>query len=345
VKILMTGHLGYIGSVMSPYLRSQGHEIVGLDTGYFEECNLGDPGAIASSIRKDLRDIVPSDLKGFDAVIHLGALSNDPIGNLNESWTQDINHHGSVRLAELSGEAGIRRFLFSSSCIMYGSAAAEVVTEDSPLDPKTEYARSKVKAEMDIRELATDDFSPTYLRNGTVYGYSPNMRFDTVLNNLVGAALTTGKIILFSDGQPWRPVVNIQDLARSFETVLTAPLWSVHNEAFNNGANHLNKRIIELAEFVEEAIPGSKLEIRAEAGADQRTYRADFTKFKDTFPDFEFKWHAKEGAKSLADQLTEFGLTYEQFSGPSYTRLPWLNSLIDSGRLDSDLRWTEAGVN
>lgn len=338
-KILLTGHNGYIGSVMGPHLLKAGYEVVGLDTKYFGECTLTADAVQVPEIRKDIRDLTADDLSGFDAVIHLAALSNDPIGNLNDSWTEEINFSASLRLGELAKAAKVGRFLFSSSCIMYGSAAAAVVTEDSPLDPKTEYARSKVKAENALRELADDGFCPVYLRNGTVYGVSPRMRFDTVFNDLIAQAVTTGKVIVYSDGKPWRPVVHVQDVARSFLAVLEAPIESIHNQAFNNGAEILNHRIIELAEIAVNSVPGAKLEIDARAGADQRTYKADFGKFARTFPEFEFKWHPVSGANELYEAFKSVGLRHEDFVDKRFTRLKWLRYLLDSGRLDQSLRW------
>ena len=338
-RILLTGHNGYIGSVMGPHLTNAGYEVVGLDTKYFGECSLTPDKANITEIQKDLRDLTAADLSGFDAVIHLAALSNDPIGNLNDSWTEDINFKASLKLAELAKAAGVRRFLFSSSCIMYGSAAAAVVTEDSPLDPKTEYARSKVKAEDGLREMATDGFSPVYLRNGTVYGVSPRMRFDTVFNDLIAQAVTSGKVVVYSDGKPWRPVVHVQDVARSFLAVLEAPVEAVHNQAFNNGVEALNHRIIELAEIAVQSVPGSRLEVDNRAGADQRTYKADFGKFARTFPQFEFKWHPVEGARELYSAFKSVGLRHEDFVDKRFTRLKWLRYLLDSGRLDQSLRW------
>jgi nucleoside-diphosphate-sugar epimerase len=341
--VLVTGHRGYIGSVMAPYLLEQGYNVVGLDTGYFDECTLvPDPVAIPE-IRKDIRDLVPDDLKSFYAVVHLAALSNDPIGNLDDTWTHDINHLGSVRLAELARAADVRRFLFSSSCIMYGMSSAEVVDETSPLDPKTTYARSKVESERAITELADDRFAPVFLRNGTVYGVSPRMRFDTVLNDLVGRAFTTRKVTVYSDGKPWRPVVHVHDVARSFHRVLEAPVEDVHNQAFNNGADHLNHQVIDLAEIAAAVVPGCDLEVLNQPGADQRTYRADFSKFARTFPDFEWTWTAKDGAQELADAFTRVGLTHDDFVDARFTRLTWLTHLLESGRLDPALRWTHDG--
>ena len=337
--VLLTGHRGYLGSVMAPYLEARGYDVVGLDTGYFSDCTLVPGGDEIPQIDKDIRDLVPDDVKGFYAVIHLAALSNDPIGNLDATWTEQINLDSSVRLAELAREAEVRRFLFASSCIMYGMSEAEVVDETAPLDPKTIYARSKVEAERAISELTAEHFSPTFLRNGTVYGLSPRMRFDTVLNDLTGAAVTTGKITLYSDGRPWRPVVHIEDIARSFLAVLEAPHADIHNEAFNNGAEHLNHRIIELAEIVAGVVEGCEIEVLGESGADQRTYKADFSKFARTFPDFRFKWDAESGVRDLARHFRRIGLTEEKYRDARFTRLRWLKELMETGRLDEELRW------
>jgi nucleoside-diphosphate-sugar epimerase len=338
-RVLITGHKGYIGSVMAARFARAGYEVAGIDTGYFSSCMLVPDTLENPSKQKDLRELELDDVKGFDAVIHLAALSNDPIGNLNEKWTEEINFRATVRLAELAKAAGVKRFLFSSSCIMYGMSEAAVVTEDSPLDPQTEYARSKVKSERAIAALADDHFSPTFMRNGTVYGVSPRMRFDTVFNDLMGAAVTTGKVTLYSDGKPWRPVVHVEDVARAFLAAIRAPIADVWNQAFNTGANHLNHQIIELAKIVSDTVPGCKLDILAQPGADQRTYRADFGKFARVFPDFSFKWDAKAGAQELYQTFREIGLTYEDFVDSRFTRLKWLRYLLETGQLDSSLRW------
>ncbi len=343
-RVLVTGHNGYIGSVLVPCLLQAGYEVVGLDTGYYSQCTLVEDTKNVSWIRKDIRDLTPADLQGIDAVVHLAALSNDPIGNLRWEWTEDINYKASVRLAELAKAAGVRRFLFSSSCIMYGMATASVVTEESPLDPKTDYARSKVNSEQAISKLADESFSPVFLRNGTIYGISPRMRFDTVLNDLVGRAVTTGKVTLHSDGKPWRPVIHVQDVARAFKAVLEAPTALVHNQAFNTGADHLNHQIIELAEIVTKAVPGCTLEVRGDSGADQRTYKADFGKFKRTFPEFRFEWTAQKGAAELYETFCRIGLTHETFTDKRFTRLKWLQHLLDTGRLDTSLRWMKNSV-
>jgi len=340
-QILITGHNGYIGSVMTPHLLEAGYEVTGLDTGYFSECTLVPDGRQPAAIRKDIRDLTPGDLEGFDAVIHLAALSNDPIGNLNDSWTEDINFKASVKLAELAKAGGVSRYLFSSSCIMYGASSTEVVTEESPLDPKTEYARSKVKAEMAITKMASPGFSPVFIRNGTIYGVSPRMRFDTVFNDLIGSAVTTGKVIVYSDGKPWRPVIHVQDVARMFQAVLEAPADKIHNQAFNAGANSLNHQIIELANTAVSTVPGCKLEVVAKTGADQRTYKADFGKFAATFPNFKFKWSVQTGAAELHDAFKRAKLTHADFVDKRFTRLKWLRHLLDTGLVDSNLRWSK----
>ena len=342
MRILMTGHNGYVGSVMARVFVEAGHEVVGLDTEFYRDCTLVPDAVRVPCVRKDLRELEPDDLDGMDAVIHLAALSNDPIGNLNAAWTEEINFLASVRLAELAKAAGVRRFIFSSSCIMYGMSSAAVVDETSPLDPKTEYARSKVKAERAIAALADETFSPTFLRNGTIYGLSPRMRFDTVLNNLVGSAVATGKVVLHGDGSPWRPVAHVQDISRAFLHVLDAPLERVHNQAFNNGEDAMNRQIIELARIVVGTVPGAALECLARPDADRRTYKTDFGKFARTFPEFRFMWRAEDGARELYEAFRAIGLTNEHFTDRRFTRLAWLRHLLDSGVLDESLRWSYA---
>lgn len=339
-RVLVTGHNGYIGSVMVPVFVQAGYDVVGYDTGYFRECTLVPDMCRVPTINKDIRDLSAQDLQGFQAVVHLAALSNDPIGNLRQSWTEEINHRSSVKLAELAKAAGVKRFLFSSSCIMYGMSSAEVVNEDSPLDPKTEYARSKVKSERAISALAGNGFSPVFLRNGTIYGLSPHMRFDTVFNDLMGSAVSTGKVIVYSDGKPWRPVIHVRDVARAFLAVLQAPAGVIHNQAFNVGSNHLNYRVIQLAELAQKAVPGCTLEVKAQSSADQRTYKADFAKFKSAFPDFEFEWTPEKGARELYEAFRSIALDHAVFVDKRFTRLKWLNYLLESGRLDDSLRWT-----
>ena len=338
-RVLVTGNNGYIGSVMVPWLQKSGYEVVGLDTNYFVDCTIVAPSDPVHTIVKDLREVKASDLRGFDAVIHLGALSNDPIGNLNDEWTKQINFEGTVRLVEAAKTSGVSRFIFSSSCIMYGMSEAAVMDETSPLAPQTEYARSKVLAEKALSELADDSFSPTYCRNGTVYGLSSRMRFDTVLNNFMGSAFSTGRVEVHSDGTPWRPVVHVQDVARAFQAVLEAPRELIHNHAFNTGAEELNHTIRELAEITAETVPGCELAMVPQAGADQRTYKAGFGKFKQTFPDFKFLWNPRDGAAELYKAFQGFGLTHEAFTDKRFTRLRWLRHLLDNKLLDGNLRW------
>jgi nucleoside-diphosphate-sugar epimerase len=342
-RILVTGHKGYIGSVMAPYLARRGFEVVGTDTDYFTECTLVPGDDTIPNLGKDIRDLGIPDLRGFDAVVHLAALSNDPIGNMNADWTRDINLAGSVRVARLARAAGVRRFLFSSSCIMYGLSDAPVVNEDSPLDPRTEYARSKVEAEQAIAELANDRFSPTFLRNGTVYGLSPRMRLDTVLNDLVAAAITERRILIHGDGQPWRPVVHVEDVSQAFAAALAAPVEVIHNQAFNTGSDVLNIRVVDLAAAVADAVPGCRVEILGSPGADQRSYRAAFAKFARTFPMVRFRTPA-EGARQLAAAMLSLPLTVEHRTSGRFVRLQWLRRLIDQGLVDPALRWVAVGA-
>ncbi|HET9717865.1 MAG TPA: SDR family oxidoreductase [Pseudolabrys sp.] len=344
-RVLITGNNGYIGSVMAPWLQSQGYDVTGLDTDYFLSCELVPELAHVPTLRRDLREVTAKDLVGFDAIIHLAALSNDPIGNLNSDWTQEINGDGTIRLAGLAKQAGVPRFIFSSSCIMYGMSEALDVDENSPLAPQTEYARSKVEAEMALRQLADDRFSPTFCRNGTIYGLSPRMRFDTVLNNLMGSAFTTRRVVIHSDGTPWRPVVHVKDVARAFQAVLEAPLEIIHNQAFNIGADELNYQISELGQTAAETVPGCELKFVPEPGADQRTYKANFAKFKRSFPAFRFQWTARKGAEELYAAFERIGLTTEQFTDKRFTRLRWLRHLLENGFLDDSLRWTDPTDN
>lgn len=340
MRILMTGHLGYLGSVMAARFVEAGHQVTGLDTGYFADCLFVAPLAAAAvpELRRDLREIGPRDLEGFDAVVHLAALSNDPLGNLNEDWTMSINHRASVKLADDARAAGVGRFLFSSSCIMYGASAVAEVNEDSPLDPRTAYARSKVEAERGIAALATPSFSPVFLRNGTVYGISPRMRFDTVLNSLAGAAVATGRVTVHGDGAPWRPVVHIEDVAQVFLAALTAPRERIHNQALNAAAASVNHQVISLARAVAAAVPGARLECLGQPEADRRTYKANFDKIARLLPDFRLRWTVEAGIEQLVDHFQRRGLTEAEFHSPLFTRMKWLGGLVSEGRVDSSLR-------
>jgi len=339
MRVMITGSNGYLGSVMVPAFVKAGHSVVGLDSNYFYDCLLVPEAARIQTICKDIRDVARKDLEGIDAIVHLAALCNDPLGALSEEWTEQINVQATTRLASIGREAGVKRFLFSSSCIMYGTTTSEFVSEESPINPQTPYAVSKAKAERAISKLASDSFSPTFLRNGTVYGISPRMRFDTVLNDLMGRAFTTKKVVVHSNGAPWRPVVHVEDVARAFLAVLHAPAETVHNEIFNIGHNNLNFRILDLAEIACTTVPGSSWEVRGEPTADQRTYRADFGKFRSAFKEFEWQWTPAVGAQQLYAAFQTLNLDVETFTDKRFTRLRWLEHLQNTGQLDGDLRW------
>ncbi|MFE5942675.1 NAD-dependent epimerase/dehydratase family protein [Streptomyces sp. NPDC056480] len=339
MRVLLTGHQGYLGTVMAPVLAADGHEVVGLDSGLFADCVLGPSPADPSGHRVDLRDVTAEHVAGVDAVIHLAALSNDPLGSLAPDLTYDINHHASVRLARLAKDAGVRRFLYASTCSVYGAAGGdELVAEDAPLRPVTPYAESKVRVEDDLHALADGDFSPVYMRNATAFGFSPRLRADIVLNNLVGHALLSGEVLVMSDGTPWRPLVHAADIARAFSAALTAPREAVHDRAFNIGSETNNVTVAEIAGQVAEAVSGSKVVITGETGADPRSYRVDFSRFRDALPGFDCEWTVKRGALELADAYRDFGLTREAFER-RFTRLAVLRSASENGAVDDTLRW------
>lgn len=339
MRILITGHKGYIGTVMAPLIADAGHEVAGLDSDLFEQCTFGEAPQEFPSIRKDLRDVELSDLEGFEAVIHLAGLSNDPLGNLNPNLTYDINHHASVRLARLSKEVGVKRFLFSSSCSTYGAAGEKILDETAEFNPVTPYGRSKVLVEQDLALLAGPEFSPTFLRNATAYGVSPRLRFDLVLNNLTAWALTTGRVFIKSDGTPWRPIVHIEDISRAFLAALEAPRDLIHNQAFNVGRSEENYRIRDLAEIVKETVPGCAIEFATDAGPDKRCYRADFSRIAKVLPAFQPQWDARRGARELYEAYKKVGLRADEFEGARYKRIDHIQGLLASGRLNSDLRW------
>lgn len=340
MRVLVTGHNGYIGSVMVPQLQSVGHEVTGLDTFFFEDCTLGDDPDHVPALRKDIRDVQLADLQGLDAVIHLAALCNDPLGDLHAGWTHEINHQASIHLARLARDAGVRRFLYASSCSMYGSAGSDdILTEEAPLRPLTEYAISKVRTEEALLSLGDRSFSPVFMRNATAYGLSPRLRADVVLNNFVCWAHTTGRIRILSDGTPWRPVVHVQDIARTFVAALAAPRDAIHCQAFNVGATSENYQVRELAEIVRGTVPGCTLEYASDAGPDPRSYRVDFGKLTRTFPDLKPQWNASFGAKDLYAALQEAHVALADFQGRKYIRLTQIKHLLDSDRLDSTLRW------
>jgi nucleoside-diphosphate-sugar epimerase len=340
MRVLVTGHHGYIGSVVTPMLHDAGHEVVGMDTFFYEGCDFGPDEQKFEERRRDIRDVTAAELEGFDAVVHLAALSNDPLGDLDKELTYDINLRGTLHLAAQAKTAGVERFVFASSCSMYGAAAGdELVDESAPLRPLTAYAESKVKAEEGLSRLADADFSPVSLRNATAYGASPRLRVDIVLNNLSGWAFTTGRIRLLSDGRAWRPIVHIADIGRAVIGTLAAPREAVHDVAFNVGAQSENYRIRDLAEMVHEQLPDAVLDIAAKSYADPRSYRVGFGRFDELLPEHQPVWTARMGAKELVDGYRANGLTPELFEGYRYTRLKQINRLLEDGLVDESLRW------
>lgn len=345
MRILLTGDKGYIGAVMAPLLTQEGHTVTGLDCDWFEHSAFGEMLSGVPSRKKDLRDLEASDLEGFDAVVHLAGLSNDPLGDLNPSLTYDINHLASVQLAKLAKDAGVKRFLFSSSCSTYGAAGGEeLLNEEAELRPVTPYGRSKVLVEQDVVKLADSNFSPTFLRNATAYGVSPRLRFDLVLNNLVAWAFTTGRIYIKSDGTPWRPIVHIEDICRAFIAVLNAPRDLVHCQAFNVGRTEENYQIRDLAEIVNETVPECRVEYAKGGSPDTRCYRVDFSKITRLLPEFKPQWTARRGAEELYDAVRRVGLQLEDFEGPRYKRISHIQQLLSSGQLDANLRWRETVI-
>jgi len=339
MKVLLTGSRGYIGTIMAPMLLKAGHEVTGVDSDLYRRSTFGPWKESVHTIVKDVRELEISDFKGIDAVIHLAALSNDPLGDLNPTLTFDINHKGSVHIARLAKKAGVGRYLLSSSCSNYGSAGDGLVNEDSELNPVTAYGESKVLSERDIITLADDNFTPVFLRPATAYGVSPRLRFDIVLNNLVAWAFTSGKILLKSDGTPWRPIAHIEDISRAFIAALEAPRDAVHGQAFNVGRNDQNYRISEIAQIVKETVPGCEVAFADGAGPDKRNYRADFSKIARVLPAFQPQWDARKGAKQLYEAYKTIGLKLEDFEGPRFRRIDQIKQLMESQNLGADLRW------
>jgi nucleoside-diphosphate-sugar epimerase len=340
VRVLVTGSSGYIGAVLVPLLLEAGHDVVGLDSSLFDECRFGPEPEPVPTLAMDVRDVDVGDLHGFDAVLHLAAISNDPLGNLNPRVTYDINHLASVRLALMAKRAGVGRFLFSSSCSLYGAADGDsFLNEQADFNPVTPYGHSKVLSEQDIAALADDDFSPTFLRNATAYGVSPRLRGDVVVNNLVGFAFTTGAVHLMSDGTPWRPLVHVEDISATFLAILEAPRELIHREAFNVGRTAENYRISEVAQMVSEVVPGSEVTFAEGAGPDLRCYRVDCAKLATTLRGLKLRWTVAQGVTQLYQAFKDHGLEVEDLTGSRFQRIARIKSLMESDRIDADLRW------
>ena len=345
MRVLVTGTDGYLGTLLAPELMRRGHEVTGVDTGFYKEGWLfHGPDRVPQTLVKDLRHLSVEDLEGHDAIVHMAELSNDPAGALAPNITFDINHVGSVRLAELAKQAGITRFVYMSSCSVYGVAEQETVDETSPVNPQTAYAECKALVERDLTAMADDDFSPTFMRNATAYGASPRMRFDIVLNNLAGFAYTTGEIKMLSDGTPWRPLVHGRDIAKAAICALEAPREAVHAEIFNVGDSGHNYQVRQVAQIVAETFPGCELSF-GDQGSDNRSYRVNFDKIASRLPEFSCDWDARRGAEELREVFERIGLTQETFESRLFTRLKMLKHLLSTGQIDEQFFWLDARMH
>lgn len=342
MRVMITGHKGYIGTVMIPIFQAAGHEVVGLDSDLYRNSTYGDGLPVVKELIKDIRDIEKEDLRGVDAIVHLAGLSNDLLGDLNPDLTYAINHHASVRMAAIAKEMGIRRFVFASSCSNYGASGDRIQDETGELQPVTAYAISKVRVERDVTQLADDRFSPVFMRNATAYGLSKRIRFDLVLNNLTAWAYTTGQVLMKSDGTPWRPIVHIEDISMAALGAVESSQEVVHNQTFNVGINSENYQIRQLAEIVERTVPNCKVQFAAGAEPDKRNYRVDFSKYTNAFPNHKLRWSAIKGAQQIYESYKAIGLGKDDYEGPRYKRIAQLKHLLATGQLDETLRWRRA---
>jgi nucleoside-diphosphate-sugar epimerase len=342
MRILVTGTEGYIGSILAPILMKSGHEVVGVDTGFYRDgwlySNHQDTPFQPKMLNKDLRNLEPSDLEGIEAVIHLAELSNDPLGQNNPEVTYKINHQGSVNLAALCKDAGINRFVYTSSCSVYGAGSGDFLDEKSAVNPQTAYAECKVMVEKDVGAMADDSFSPVFLRNATAYGASPRMRFDIVLNDLSGIAWTENKIAMISDGTPWRPLVHVQDICAAIQCAVEAPTSAIHNQIFNVGHSDNNYRVKEIAEIVGGVFPGCEVTF-GDSGGDNRSYRVNFDKIASQLPGFECKWNAESGAQQLKAVYEQINMSSDVFRAKPFTRIKQLVYLIETNQIDRDFFW------